>query len=118
MIALFEDPSVPVQAKGRIELQPCPFCAGPPVPIIVDHVKGVTFRDDAIDPEDGLYASAYVFCHECGAQGGSIEDIIFNHQDRDALIRKGIGLWQCRDSRHRELYDGLQLYPRPGKWRG
>lgn len=93
-----------VDAKP-ITLSPCPFCEGPPVPVVVRGVGGGTFPDAELEGDDGVYAKAYVFCHECGADGPVVDDIVFSRDDCNRLGRKAVDLWQGRDNRNRELYD-------------
>lgn len=88
-----------------IALNPCPFCEGPPVPHVEEY-------------------KAYVFCHECGAQGPDADaEALFTDEffltdptDEDRK-RIAVKLWNDRNDRHRDLYDygaedGLNLYPR------
>jgi hypothetical protein len=61
-----------------------------------------------------------VFCHECGADGPSYDEIIYDAEDYQAAEAEGVSLWQQRDARHRCLFDGgeakdLNLYPRPSE---
>lgn len=89
-------------------LKSCPFCGGPPVPIVVRAIGGGTFPDAELEGDNGLFVSAYVFCHECGADGPNVDELAFSRKDCDALERQAIDLWQNRDSRHRTLYDAGQ----------
>lgn len=99
-------------------LTPCPFCEGPPCPI-VQNGSGIGGAAPLLDDygDDGLYAIAFVFCHECGAQSSEVDALIYTREDYFELEAKGVRLWQDRDNRHRDLYDGgqaegLNLYPR------
>lgn len=105
---------------GHVEavlLEPCPFCEGPPC-VTVHTIGGgeAPVADDYGD--DGLTARAFVFCHECGAEGPATEDEMFDRADYLALETTAVRAWQQRDARHRPLYDagtaeGLNLHPRP-----
>ncbi|WP_347558556.1 Lar family restriction alleviation protein [Robbsia sp. KACC 23696] len=88
-----------------MKLSSCPFCEGPPVPVRVRGVGGGEFPDEEMAGPGGLYAEAFVFCHECGAQGPSVDDIVHDRAGCNALERQAIDLWQLRDGRHRDLYD-------------
>lgn len=100
------------------KLSPCPFCEGPPVPIVVKYPNGGVFPDSEIEAaDDGLMIRAFVFCHECGAKGPNVEGFVFSRQDCHEHEDEAVRLWQGRDARHRSLYDGgdrdrLNLYPR------
>lgn len=104
-----------------IKLRPCPFCEGPPVPIAVEDggLGGgcLSMYKDKMPP-DGLLASAFVFCHECGAHGPSSEvDFYFNPGDELPLLQEAVNRWNLRGSENRDLYDhgerdGLNEFPR------
>lgn len=77
-----------------IQLQPCPFCGGPPVLHHNTPLPDVTFE-------------CYVFCHECGAQSGEQEAYC---DDNDAVekaiaLMKAILAWNQRDLRHFDLVE-------------
>lgn len=101
-----------------VTLPPCPFCEGPPSVIVAKSFAPF----GAVDPHeaigcDGLDVDAYVFCHECGAEGPKHEDIIFHADDFADVEQKGVALWIERTAKHRALYDagtpeGLNTYPR------
>ena len=93
-----------------MKLLPCPFCEGPPVPIVVRAFKGGgCFPDSELAGEDGLDVKAYVFCHECGADGPAVDDLAFSRAECDELERQAVALWQERGSKNRNLYDGGEL---------
>ncbi|GLU37135.1 hypothetical protein [Pseudomonas sp. NBRC 100443] len=103
----------------RVQLKPCSFCGGPPVPFVqlADRGFGAAPRLDSYG-DDGLSVEAFVFCHECGARGPIHEDDIFDASDYDWALEAGVDLWQNRDERHAQLYlageaEGLNLFPRP-----
>jgi hypothetical protein len=104
-----------------IKLKPCPFCEGPPSPIVMKCITlGGGILDETKIPEDGMPATAVVFCHECGAQGEEIDEWVYDADDCARIEREAVERWQNRDSRHRSCYDGgeaegLNLYPRPSK---
>lgn len=100
-----------------IKLIPCAHCEGPPVPTVQLQLPplGKAPRQELY--EDGLAIDAYVFCHECGAQGPLVSTIIEDAQEYDDALAEAVRLWQQRDARHRALYDGgeaegLNLFPR------
>lgn len=101
-----------------MKLTPCPFCEGPPVPIVVRALNGGgCFPDSELLGDDGLFVKACVFCHECGAHGPAVEDICFDRHDCNELEREAVVRWQSRDATNRGLYDGgevegLNEYPR------
>ncbi|WP_167523224.1 Lar family restriction alleviation protein [Pseudomonas denitrificans (nom. rej.)] len=97
-------------------LKPCAFCGGPPVPFVqlADQGFGSAPRLDDYG-DDGLSVEAFVFCHECGAQGPSFEDEIFDASSYDQAMAEGVRLWQDRDGRHADLYEAnaeQNLFPR------
>jgi hypothetical protein len=101
----------------KVTLKPCPFCGGPPCPVVMAGVGGGRLYLTANDRENGAYADAHVFCHECGAQGETVDEVVFSESDMTALESQAIERWNCRDNRHADLYaasakDGLNLYPR------
>lgn len=105
-----------------LTMPPCPFCGGPPCPIVTkaDWPYGAApFEDDYGD--EGLAVEAYVFCHECGAQGPKTDwTTIDTKEDYLAVEREGVLNWCRRNSRHLGLYEcglpeGLNVHPRPEK---
>ena len=75
-----------------IVLRPCPFCAGPPV----------LYCEDVIDPE------AFVFCHECGAQGPTFDRTFENGGYLMTVAQcrvEAARLWNLSDRRHADLYE-------------
>lgn len=75
----------------------CPFCGGPPVAITVDAWKGGTINDP--DPDHGALAQAYVFCHECGAQGPHTDDeLVYEGGSNEKMEAEAIRLWDARFS--------------------
>ena len=102
-----------------MKLLPCPFCEGPPVPIVTRalYLGGGRVPDSALGGGDGLSVCAYVFCHECGAEGPGVDDVAFSRADCDELECQAVALWQERGAKNRNLYDagepeGLNEYPR------
>lgn len=100
------------KVAGNVKLLPCPFCEGPPVPLASAHVHG--FKGFG---RDGAMVHAYVFCHECGAQGPREEDLLYEADEVSALVEKAVLLWNTRNARHRDLYNagearGLNFHPR------
>jgi hypothetical protein len=112
------------RADGRPELLPCPFCEGPPVPIVQRTLSpggAAPLKDDYEDEDPelgGLMVKAFVFCHECGARGPYFDPVIETRADYYAAEAEGVRLWQERNARHRNLFDSseereLNVYPRP-----
>lgn len=109
---------------AALAISPCPFCCGPPVPTCqsLDPRTGPVYKSKPF-PEDGIFCEAYVFCHECGAQGpkasgeGHGGDFAFEAADVDRLEIQAVTLWNDRNARHLELFeygarDGHNRYPR------
>jgi hypothetical protein len=102
-----------------IKLLPCPWCEGPPVPIVQNDTPNRGYCEPLDDYGDnGHEVRAFVFCHECGAESPEVTGTIYDREDYAAVERQAVGLWQKRDARHRDLYDsgesrGLNRYPRP-----
>lgn len=108
----------------QIKLAPCPFCEGPPCVEHTDHMTGKDVPLDRPQNEEGDECyQAYVRCHDCGAQGPSIDSItlgIFEHMyDRTVMdvARIAAERWNERHNRARSCYDagqekGLNLFPR------
>lgn len=92
-------------ADVSADLLPCPFCEGPPEPLVARLIGGGTFPDSELEGDIGLQVTAYVFCHECGAQGESFSSIAHSRSECDELQIDAVKAWQTRDDRHRRLYD-------------
>lgn len=99
----------------------CPFCGGPPCPIVArgDHPFGAAPLQDEYG-EDGLAVEAYVFCHECGADGPKHQKTIYSRDEYAAAEVEAVRLWCDRTSKNRRLYvagvpEGLNHYPRPAR---
>ncbi|MGH8073701.1 MAG: Lar family restriction alleviation protein [Lysobacter sp.] len=116
-------PEVCSSCAARADAEPlllnsCPFCDGPPVPIVQnDTPNGGAAPVQSDYGDEGLPARAFVFCHECGAEGPGADDVLFDAADYQSLEQQAVRLWQERNRRHRPLYDagneeGLNLYPR------
>lgn len=101
-----------------IKLSPCPFCGGPPVPTVQRELPPFGKVERQAEYGDlSLPVEAYVFCHECGAQGPHQQEFLDDAQDYDDVLLVAVQLWQQRDTRHRDLYDGgeaegVNLFPR------
>lgn len=99
-------------------LPPCPFCEGPPSVIVANGLYpygAAPVQDDY--GADGLIIDAYVFCHECGAEGPRHEAEIYDEAGYWEAEAAGVRLWVERTNRNRGLYDGaaacgLNHYPR------
>jgi hypothetical protein len=95
-----------------VKMLPCPFCEGPPVAFSTADRSGFVLEDD------GSMVDAYVFCHECGAQGPNVDGLIFEMDEVRDLKDQAVKLWQERCAKHRGMYDAgeverLNEYPRP-----
>lgn len=90
--------------REPIQLDACPFCAGPPKAVATRWVGGGAFTAEELDGPEGLAVSAHVFCHECGAQGEEVESIAFDRPEVDVLIANACALWNRRDQRNAELF--------------
>jgi len=96
----------------------CPFCGGPPVAAATKAWGGGgAFQDAELDAEAGLYVRAFVFCHECGAEGENFTGHAYGRDDVAALTRQAVERWNTRDRRHGDLYEaaevaGLNCWPR------
>lgn len=108
----------------QITLAPCPFCEGPPCVIARNWITGVVVAIDHPQSEDFDEAyEAHVWCHDCGAQGPSINtcalgtfEQIYDLSARDTM-RIAAERWNDRHAKARECYDagaaeGLNLFPR------
>lgn len=110
-----------MSGPNRIRLLPCPFCGGPPVPIVTRAIVGGTFAiSDDVQLFHGIEADATVFCHECGADCGRVEDTVHSQADVERLERIAVHRWQNRSLQNLTLFvssyaDGLNQYPRPDR---
>src|SRR6185503_11050783 len=75
----------------RVELLPCPFCGGPPVPF--DTSQQVGFKGFG---EDGQSVEAYVFCHSSGAQGPILDELVYDAWELKDLLERAVLLWQVK----------------------
>lgn len=104
--------------KSRSTLSRGPFCEGPPVPLVQNGIGGGAAALEEEYGDEGLYAHAIVFCHECGAECSTDATIIYTRDEYYELEARAVALWQQRDNRNRPLFnggeaEGLNLYPRP-----
>jgi len=109
-----------------IKINPCPFCEGPPCVLARNETTGsLVHEDHKLDPDadEKEYFEAYVWCHDCGAQGPHIdtctlcifEDLI--DLEVADLMRIAIERWNGRHNKARNCYDagekeGLNIWPR------
>lgn len=100
---------------SHIDMDLCAFCGGPPMV----HVGRLRKRFEPVKrwPRDGIYLDAYVWCHECGAQGPRVDDSACCDEDVHALQVKAIEEWNRRDQRHADMFEhsvreGLNRFPR------
>lgn len=84
-------------------LKPCPFCSGPPVAHVGAYPIGSAPELEDYGDE-GLSVEAVVFCHECGANGPEVEDVIFDRDGYHDVRQRAVSQWQARDARHAPLY--------------
>lgn len=108
-----------------IKMAPCPFCEGPPCIIARNWITRVEVFEEHRQNEDFDEAyEAYVWCHDCGAQGpmintcalGTFENI-YDLEVSD-VMRIAVEHWNNRHARARPCYDageqkGLNIWPRP-----
>lgn len=105
----------------RVTLKPCAHCGGPPVPFVQLAAQGFGSAPRLDNyGDDGLSVEAFVYCHECGANGPKFEDDIFDAAGYDQAMAEGVRLWQDRDKRHADIYEanaaeGQNLFPRPDR---
>jgi hypothetical protein len=97
----------PIKDQRSAVLKPCPFCGGPPVPFL----RNTTTRapldfKEIVAADDGIFASALVFCHECGCDGPAIEGLVFSVGGAQRLRDGAVRRWQERggDGRSMECY--------------
>ena len=114
----------------QIKLAPCPFCEGPPCISAFDFVTNspVSIHRPQTECFDEDY-SAYVWCHDCGAQGPTIDSCslstfehIFDLTVID-VMRIAAERWNGRHAEARQAYDagdadGLNLFPRSEESKG
>lgn len=109
---------VELNSNNDPELAPCPFCSGPPARF-VHHLHELQWKPlyhPADYGEEGLYAGAYVFCHECGAQGEEIEGWVYDDIGVRQLEAAAKEAWNNRNARHISLYNGKALQKHPIAW--
>lgn len=107
-----------------IKMTPCPFCEGPPCIEGVDFITGKDLPEDHPHDEDSDQDyRAYVWCHDCGAQGPNIDSLTlstFEHIYDLSLMdvmRIAAQRWNDRNNKARACYDagdkeGLNIFPR------
>jgi hypothetical protein len=86
-------------------LLPCPFCEGPPCLFARFLMRSEPCLGELPPSDDGHFIAAFIFCHECGAESPSADEIVYDSEDMSALERQAAELWNQRDNRHRDLYD-------------
>ena len=107
-----------------IKMSPCPFCEGPPCITGEDFITGQSLPADHPHDEDADQSyTAYVWCHECGAEGPCIDTIslrtfeqIYDLSLMD-MMRIAAQRWNDRNNKARACYDagdkeGLNIFPR------
>lgn len=92
-----------VQGAASSALKACPYCSGPPSVSVGAYPSGAAAELDDYG-DDGLSVEAVVFCHECGAQGPEVEDVVFDRAGYQAVRARAVSQWQARDARHAPLY--------------
>lgn len=101
-----------------VEMMPCPFCGGPPCVDAFAINRRRRFHGQKRYSSNGKFIRARAWCHECGATGGSVDDIVFSNDDVIKLKRKAAELWNIRDSHNQGMFvssaaEKLNFYPRP-----
>lgn len=119
-------------SETPIALLPCPFCGGPPVPWVALPMSagGGALSDEHIDKDLGTFVEAYVWCHECGARSGDVDEndafeakrydvstLVYSMDDAERLKRFAAEQWNDRSLRNLALYaagydTGMHIYPR------
>ena len=87
------------------------------MPSVTRVIGGGEFPDAELEGDDGLFVVASVWCHECGAEGPSVDGIAYDRSDCEDMEKQAVDLWQARCNKNRSLYDsgerrGLNQYPR------
>ncbi|MGL5526437.1 MAG: Lar family restriction alleviation protein [Aeromonas veronii] len=78
-------------------INPCPFCAGVGVAFTRDDKTGGPFSAASLAAsEDGVFVTAFVFCHECGAKGPPVDDLIYLAEEVPTLESEAVRLWNGR----------------------
>lgn len=108
-----------VSVRQLNELAPCPFCYGPPSLFVRYLDKNQLQYKPLYTPvnyeEEGLQIGAYVFCHECGAQGEEVGAIAYDDADVVQLEDEAKRTWNQRDQRHKSLFAANS---KPAKFEG
>lgn len=107
----------------QVKMDPCPFCQGPPCVTAVDFITRAVVDDDRPQTEDfdEDYA-AYVWCHECGAQGPEVDSCSLGTYEGmydltvADVVRVAIDRWNNKRADARSAFDaadrnGLNLFP-------
>lgn len=108
---------------AALQMPPCPFCGGPPVPIVTVYPHAGVVPAGRLPSTAPLSVEAYTFCHECGAEGPRVQndDWLTYHEvtteaECDELERKAAVLWSERHGRGAACYVAeLAQYPRPAQ---
>ncbi len=75
----------------------CPFCHGVGVAFTRDDQTGGPFNADSLAAsEDGVCVTAFVFCHECGAEGPPVEGLIDLAEEVPKLEGEAVRRWNGR----------------------
>lgn len=104
----------------RIQIKPCRFCGGPPVPVARETISGKSVWAGYRRKENETI-EAFVFCHECGARGPNLDDVTLylfhDHTELTVgeLIRAAVIAWNttttdgagCYEA-HRHFYPELR----------
>ena len=104
--------SHPTKKPSKIILKPCPFCGGPPVPILSeDSGSSVSLNldDTFVKPSEGLYVKALVFCHECGCTGPEVRNLVYSINDAKRLRDGAVRRWQERGGNGRVM-NSMECY--------
>lgn len=79
------------------QINPCPFCHGVGVAFTRDDQTGGPFNAASLAAsEDGVCVTAFVFCHECGAEGPPVEDEIYIAEQVPQLEAQAVLRWNGR----------------------
>uniref|UniRef100_A8GLP3 Uncharacterized protein n=1 Tax=Serratia proteamaculans (strain 568) TaxID=399741 RepID=A8GLP3_SERP5 len=86
-----------------IVLAACPMCGGSPSEMVRYELSRKPFYSTDGFPEP-VWLTAFVFCHECGAQSGDLSEEVSDGDELDQLMANVRQEWNTRDDRNGELY--------------
>ncbi|AXI04361.1 Lar family restriction alleviation protein [Aquirhabdus parva] len=110
---LFSDESCDIlSVNKRVIINACPFCGGPPVVLVELDKSMMAVRIESDSAWTTECFLGHVWCHECGSKGSETEHDfgdIFDSEDREAVAREAVRLWNRRENifggDHSRLFD-------------